>query len=283
MRERLQKMEKATKVRDNIHLLKSPEFPSSNSVVILDKDTVLIDTGVSADTLEKIKEDVDVVINTHYHYDHIKNDGLFDEVRISNIETPALNGPESYLMMCGVADPEVEEDLLSEIGEGFKTEKTWPEKVVPFSIEDTFDFGETRWEVIHTPGHSPGHCCFYERDLDVLIGGDYGPEEFGPWYGWPSCDLVYLVDSIEKIIDLDPGMLFSGHADPVVDDVASVMGDYLDVVIERDEEILSLFDEGKSVEGIMDEDIFYSEDAKSSGIIRYFAEIMISKHLKADF
>ena len=27
-------------------------------------------------------------------------------------------------------------------------------------------------EVLHTPGHSPGHCCFYEQDRGWLYSGD---------------------------------------------------------------------------------------------------------------
>ena len=26
--------------------------------------------------------------------------------------------------------------------------------------------------VIHTPGHSPGHCCFYEQERKYLYSGD---------------------------------------------------------------------------------------------------------------
>lgn len=30
-----------------------------------------------------------------------------------------------------------------------------------------------RWEVVHTPGHSAGHICLYERSQQLLISGDH--------------------------------------------------------------------------------------------------------------
>lgn len=32
--------------------------------------------------------------------------------------------------------------------------------------------GERKLSVIHTPGHSPGHCCFYEQERKYLYSGD---------------------------------------------------------------------------------------------------------------
>ena len=37
---------------------------------------------------------------------------------------------------------------------------------------DLLDVGSRTLQVIHTPGHSPGHCCFYERDKGWLYSGD---------------------------------------------------------------------------------------------------------------
>jgi glyoxylase-like metal-dependent hydrolase (beta-lactamase superfamily II) len=34
------------------------------------------------------------------------------------------------------------------------------------------EVGDLRLEVMATPGHAPGHVCFYERKHDILFGGD---------------------------------------------------------------------------------------------------------------
>jgi glyoxylase-like metal-dependent hydrolase (beta-lactamase superfamily II) len=51
--------------------------------------------------------------------------------------------------------------------------------VVPVEPDDvlwggeTLDFGFYRFEVYWTPGHSPGHICFYERTQRVILTGDH--------------------------------------------------------------------------------------------------------------
>lgn len=37
---------------------------------------------------------------------------------------------------------------------------------------DRFELGSRTLVVVHTPGHSPGHCCFYEPERNYLYSGD---------------------------------------------------------------------------------------------------------------
>jgi hydroxyacylglutathione hydrolase len=37
---------------------------------------------------------------------------------------------------------------------------------------DVLLFGETKWSVLFTPGHSPGHVCFYCSEEGILLAGD---------------------------------------------------------------------------------------------------------------
>ena len=49
---------------------------------------------------------------------------------------------------------------------------------------DTVELGETAWEVIHCPGHTPGHVVFFNREAgfaqvgDVLFRGSIGRTDF---------------------------------------------------------------------------------------------------------
>ena len=37
---------------------------------------------------------------------------------------------------------------------------------------DSLDLGGRRLSVLHTPGHSPGHVCFWEPERGYLFSGD---------------------------------------------------------------------------------------------------------------
>ncbi len=273
----LEKMKNLIQVEENIFVINSPAYPNSNSILIQDEKNTLIDTGAKRKVLKKISKQVDQVINTHFHTDHNRNNDLFHKIKISKTESAGLKNPNGYFETAGVSSS----DLKKKLKGVFPADRLWPDKIVPLSKEENLDFGTTQWEIIHTPGHSPGHYCYYEKNRDILIAGDYGPEEFGPWYAWPSSDLNDFVSSVEKIIDLDPRLVLSGHVEPVEGDVSSVMEDYLNMVWERDELISDLYEEGSSVDEILEENIFYSSEAKdSSFVVKYFAKNMISKHIE---
>jgi glyoxylase-like metal-dependent hydrolase (beta-lactamase superfamily II) len=77
---------------------------------------------------------------------------------------------------------------------------------------DTIDIGDETFEVIHTPGHTPGSMCLYNKASKSLISGDtifaYG--SFGR-YDFPGGDPVLLRQSIEKLAELDVENLYPGH------------------------------------------------------------------------
>ncbi len=69
-----------------------------------------------------------------------------------------------------------------------------------------------RLETIHTPGHTPGHCCFYLPEEGVLFGGD---QLFAGSIGrtdLPGGDYPLLMQSMGKLFDL-PGetRVLPGH------------------------------------------------------------------------
>lgn len=63
---------------------------------------------------------------------------------------------------------------------------------------DTVSLGETTWEVVHCPGHTPGHVVFFNREArfaqvgDVLFQGSIGRTDF------PRGNHGDLLDSITK-------------------------------------------------------------------------------------
>ncbi len=73
-------------------------------------------------------------------------------------------------------------------------------------------------EVLHTPGHAPGHLCFWEAGQRVLICGDMvlgsgGTSVIDPGEG----DMSLYLASLERLGDLAPRVILPGHG-PVIDD-----------------------------------------------------------------
>ncbi|MDR9451305.1 MAG: MBL fold metallo-hydrolase [Acidimicrobiia bacterium] len=90
----------------------------------------------------------------------------------------------------------------------------WP----PTKLERLADGQVLGWaglelEVLHTPGHTPGHCCFVNRDEGVLFSGDH---LFAGSIGrtdLPGGNYDTLMESMRnQVLPLDEGVLvYPGH------------------------------------------------------------------------
>lgn len=78
---------------------------------------------------------------------------------------------------------------------------------------DVITFGNSKLDVIHTPGHAPGHVTFYTNEEGFMISGDV------LFYGsigrtdLPMGDMATLISSIkDKLFPLGDHMkVYSGH------------------------------------------------------------------------
>lgn len=80
---------------------------------------------------------------------------------------------------------------------------------------DTVEVAGVTLHVLHTPGHSPGSCCFYAPALNAVFTGDTlfqgGPGATGRSYS----DFPTILDSIrERLLTLDPQtVVHTGHGE----------------------------------------------------------------------
>jgi glyoxylase-like metal-dependent hydrolase (beta-lactamase superfamily II) len=78
-------------------------------------------------------------------------------------------------------------------------------------------------DVLHIPGHSPGHLGFYWADRRVLIAGD----AIATWpefsAGWPAFNLNLKQHrgSLRRLAELDAAVVGVGHGEPITADGAS--------------------------------------------------------------
>jgi glyoxylase-like metal-dependent hydrolase (beta-lactamase superfamily II) len=89
-----------------------------------------------------------------------------------------------------------------------------PEKLL--AEGELLEVGRLRLQVLYTPGHAPGHVCFYLPDEGVLFDGDVLFQQGIGRTDLPGGDYALLMRSIhEKILTL-PGetRVYPGHGDP---------------------------------------------------------------------
>ena len=149
-------------------MLKTFDSKGQNIYLYYDKHTnegVLIDAGggdtdvaaISA-TLPALGITVKAILITHGHFDHIIS---ADELRkLTNAEIHCHKDEVPML-----ADPELNLSTMIK-----KQLKVTPCKT--FAEGDVFTFGSITLKVIHSPGHTHGGVCFYDKQNGNIFTGD---------------------------------------------------------------------------------------------------------------
>lgn len=88
---------------------------------------------------------------------------------------------------------------------------------------DTIDLAgpvPSRWSVLHTPGHAPGHVCLHDADAGAVVVGDMvasvGTILIEPGDG----DMKVYLDQLERLAALDARLALPAHGDPIDDPTA---------------------------------------------------------------
>ena len=109
--------------------------------------------------------------------------------------------------------------------------------------------GDTELRVVHTPGHSPDHCCFFEERSGDLYCGDLA--RLGGTVVIPASrggNLAAYLDSLRLVASLDPKRLLPGHG-PIVEDPRALIEQYLRHRAARDEQIVRALRQGARTPG----------------------------------
>ena len=192
------------------YLWQDPYENNCNTYLIHGEKTVFIDPGHSRH-VERLShqmeedgispEEIDLIILTHSHPDHFE--GL--EAFLDKPVKIAMNREEErYLLDSG--------KLLFEM-----MRQPLPKFRIDFYLkEGELHLGEKTFRIYQTPGHSPGSLSIYWSERKVLFTGDlifYG--------GIGRTDFLegnskLLVESIERLADLDTEILLPGHGEIVM-------------------------------------------------------------------
>ena len=73
------------------------------------------------------------------------------------------------------------------------------------------------WEVLHTPGHAPGHVCLYERSRGYLVAGDMVASEGTILVEPVDGDMAVYIAQLERLRGLGAKAVLPAHGGPIDD------------------------------------------------------------------
>jgi len=190
-------------------LWRSMSANNCNCYLINGSQRVLIDPGHRAlfqhveqglKSLDLTVADIDVVLCTHAHPDHIES---VQAVKKAGAKF-GLHREEWQLVKAMM--PHVTESA-AEVLEDFKPDF--------FLQEGDLQLGDLSLEVFHTPGHSPGSVCFYSAVDQVLVTGDVIFKDGIGRTDLPGGNGKQLKQSLEKLSRIPAEFVLPGHGDIV--------------------------------------------------------------------
>ncbi len=165
---------------------------------------VIVDPGEEAPRLLQAIEDAGVTIEaillTHTHFDHVGAVAPVARATGAPVYCPRLEVPVLQDVMAFVPWP------------GFGPYESWdPEETVQGG--ETLELAGMTFDVVFTPGHSPGHVAYAVRGEGALLSGDVLFEGSVGRIDLPGGDGPTLMRSIAMLLERfdDETRVYPGH------------------------------------------------------------------------
>ncbi|QGU00087.1 MBL-fold metallo-hydrolase superfamily [Candidatus Syntrophocurvum alkaliphilum] len=270
------------KIFDDTYIVanKNGKFPDSICTYFDDEVKTLIDTTMDTSFVNYFNDKkVDLIINSHFHKDHCGSNHLFPNAKIiaHPADIPAMQSFTTFCEYFGINDYCSEE----EAAELFSWLDFHPSPIHN-KIEDgdIIELGKTKLQVVHTPGHTPGHCTFFWEDKGVVFSGDIDLTDFGPWYGHIVSDVDQVINSIEKIMKINPEAIVSGHRGLITDNIQGELRNYLNKVYEKEEKILKALKNPLTLDELTHKKIIYGKWSEPTHFFYFFEKLSLLTHLE---
>ena len=221
-----------------------------NVYLIEDEPLTLVDAGPnSGSSLEELQrglgrlghaiEDVELVILTHQHVDHL---GLVEIVRTrSGAEVAAHESAVSFVTRYSEAAEEddrfastlmlrhgIPEEVVQALASVSRAFRGWGARATvdrTLRDGDRIELGDRRLEVHFRPGHSPSDTVFLDPERRMLLAADHLLAHIssnplitrGPGRDERPQSLVTYLESLRRTREMEVDLVLPGHGDPITD------------------------------------------------------------------
>ncbi len=262
------------------------KYPHCHSIYV-EEAGVLIDPASDRDALQRLRDGpgVRAVWLTHWHEDHWMHLDLFDGVPLcmSREDAPPMADIETLLDWYGITGEfqDGREYWRRIMEDQFHFRPRQPDRTL--EPGEVLDLGSTTVEVLHTPGHTPGHLAFFFREPGALFLGDYDLSRFGPWYGDVHSSITGTVESVERLRGVAARTWITSHEEDGVfeEDPGERWDLYLDVIRTREDRLLERLDQGPAtMTEIVEQRIVYGRPREPQSFFDFNERLIMLKHLE---
>lgn len=200
---------------DTFAISEPAHWEEPHSYLVCGRDrALLIDTGLGvADLGGEVRRLTGLPVLaavTHAHWDHMGGLGSFSQVAVHHEEAGWLAGqfplPLAAVRASLTARP-------CAFPRGFRLEDYHIYQGGATRLlqdGDCIDLGGRQLLVVHTPGHSPGHCCFFEEATGLLFAGDLLYAGCLDAF-YPTTDPRQFAASVRRVRALPVRRILPGH------------------------------------------------------------------------
>lgn len=180
------------------------ELQANCYFLTIDKECIIIDPADSADfileTIQRENLKVHALFATHGHFDHLMAAGELQ----TSLKVPFYIADEDLFLL-----KRVEETARHFLGHA-------PPIIQPKEtknlIEEKFQISNFKFQVLATPGHTPGSRCFYFKDKHAIFTGDTLFKGAIGRYDFSYSNKIDLFESIDKLFKLPAETtVYPGH------------------------------------------------------------------------
>ena len=227
-----------------------PRYPYANCLYIEDERPTVIDLGAGGNAFADIpKEQIKLVLISHFHFDHVHSRSLFPNAALmaGEEEKATYTDQNAYIRFHGydLWDELMPDNKRELYGEVIKIPKDVPIQpgFSPIHLAGTFadgdeiQTGKNTIKAIHLPGHSAGHYGFYFEKENILFSADIDLVRTGPWYNSNSGNVGDLIASVQKIKEINPRIIVPSHRRIQSENILAQLDDYIQVVLDREAKI----------------------------------------------